>query len=113
MTWVRIRESTSGAALMLISKDDLIDDEEPTVGDSDMNSVGRRQESNPGDSILESADDFKSNLAVDDEGNEGENPLWSVIVKVKPSLLHLFSADLLSLAMRNIPSFASFVALLT
>ena len=27
MTWVRIRESTSGAALSLISKDDLIDDE--------------------------------------------------------------------------------------
>ena len=139
MTWVCKRGSRSGAALTLISKDDLIDDEEPTVGDSDsthrhllrealipinddefwegflqhVNSVGRRQESNPGDSILESADDFKSNLAVDDEGNEGENPLWSVIVKVKPSLLHLFSADLLSLAMRNIPSFASFVALLT
>ena len=64
MTGVHIRESTSGAVLMLISKDDLIDDEEPTVGDSDMNSIGRRQESNPGDSILESADDFKSNLAV-------------------------------------------------
>ena len=28
--------------------------------------------------------------------NKWENPLWSVIVKVKPSLLHSFSADLLS-----------------
>ena len=35
MTWVRIRESTFGAALTLISKDDLIDDDEPTVGDTD------------------------------------------------------------------------------
>ena len=109
MTWVCKRGSTSGAALTLISKDDLIDDEEPpTVGDSDsthrhllrealipinddkfwedflqhVNSGGCRQESNQED----------SNLAVDDKGNKGENPLWSVIVKVKLPLLHLFSA---------------------
>lgn len=139
MTWVCQKGSTSGAALTSTSKDDLIDNEEPTVGDSDsthrhllrealipindddfwegflqhVNSGGRRREPNPGDLRIESDDDLKSDLAVDDEGNEGENPLWSVIVKVKLLLLHLSSADSLSLAMRNIPSFGSFVALLT
>jgi hypothetical protein len=78
-----------------------------------VNFLGRRQESNPGDSKFESADDFKSDLAVDDKGNIGTNPLWSVLIKVKRPLLHLFIADFPSLAMRNIPSFASFVASLT
>lgn len=109
MTWVYKRRSTSGAELTLISKDDLIDDEEPLkVGDSDsihrhilrealkpieddefwegflqhLNSGGRRQESNQGDLKLESADDFVSDLAVDDKGNEVEKSLWSVIVTV-------------------------------
>ena len=56
---------------------------------------------------------LKPELADDDEGNVGVNPLWSVIVKVTCPLLLLFNADLPNLAMRNIPSFASFVALLT
>ncbi|KIJ89935.1 hypothetical protein K443DRAFT_69094, partial [Laccaria amethystina LaAM-08-1] len=73
--------------------DDLIDDEEPpTVGDSD--SMHRHilcEALNPinDDEFWEGflqhvnflADDFKSDLAVDDKGNIGTNPLWSVLIK--------------------------------